>query len=504
MKRCVFLRSGEGWRRLAALVLVAALGWEVGPAVAVAAPAAAAVVQPQWKQTAGVFHTTLPNGMGLWVKPDRRSPTVAHMLWVRVGAMDEPEGQSGVAHVLEHMMFKGTPRLAPGEYSRRVAGLGGRDNAFTSRDATVYHQQVPAAHLETVMELEADRFAHNQWEDAEFWREMEVIKEERRQRVEDQPAAKLFEALSAVAFQAHPYRRPVIGWMADLEGLKPEDVRAFYRRWYVPGNAAVVVVGDVEPDAVWALALKHYGPIAPRPVPERRISAEPPQNGMRTVQTRAAAEQPMVVLAYQAPRLLGRPQEGAAAEAAGAVWDEDALALILLAAVLDGHEGARLGRSLVQPTGQARLADAVDAAYSGSGRGPAQFLLSATPSAGRSTQEVVQALEAQLAEVAAHGVSEAELARAKNQWRAAEVFKLDSVFAQAMQLGSQWLLGQPPDGQQRLIERLQSVSAQAVQAAAQRVLRPERLTRAELLPDAQALAQRRQAVAQRPRLDARH
>jgi len=188
--------------------------------------------------SARVERHTLANGMTLIIKPDRRAPTAVHMVWVRVGSMDEVDGASGVAHVLEHMLFKGTRELGPGEFSRRVAALGGRDNAFTARDFTGYHQQIPASRLEDVMQLEADRFANNQWSDDEFRRELEVVKEERRLRTDDSPRARLFETLYATAFTASPYRRPIIGWMNDLDAMTPADVRAFYRRWYVPANAA--------------------------------------------------------------------------------------------------------------------------------------------------------------------------------------------------------------------------------------------------------------------------
>ncbi|HEX5697909.1 MAG TPA: pitrilysin family protein, partial [Rhodoferax sp.] len=184
--------------------------------------------------------------MTLIVKPDRRAPTAVHMLWLRVGSMDEVDGASGVAHVLEHMLFKGTPTVPAGEFSRRVAALGGRDNAFTSLDYTGYYQQIPSTRLEDVMQLEADRFAHNQWPDDEFKKELEVVKEERRMRTEDNPRALMYEALNATVFVASPYRRPIVGWMSDLEALKPDDARAFYQRWYVPANAAVVVAGDVD------------------------------------------------------------------------------------------------------------------------------------------------------------------------------------------------------------------------------------------------------------------
>ena len=213
---------------------------------------------------------TLANGLTVIVKPDHRAPTAAHMLWVRVGSIDEVDGTSGVAHVLEHMLFKGTALLKPGEFSRRVAALGGRDNAFTSRDATGYHQQIPADKLEDVMRLEADRFANNQWPDDEFKREIEVVKEERRLRTEESPRAMMYEAASAMTFTASPYRRPVIGWMSDLDAMTPDDARDFYRRWYVPANAAVVVTGDVEVARVRALAEKYYGSITARPVPPRK------------------------------------------------------------------------------------------------------------------------------------------------------------------------------------------------------------------------------------------
>jgi len=466
-------------------------------AFGLAHPACADATQPPaWQQTAGVFHTTLPNGFALWVRPDHRAPTAVHMLWVRVGSMDEVDGTSGVAHVLEHMLFKGTPTVAPGEYSRRIAALGGRDNAFTSRDATVYHQQVPAVQLEAVMALEADRFAHNQWPDDEFRRELEVVKEERRQRTDGQPTAQLWEALNAATWQAHPYRRPIIGWMEDLNTLTPDEARAFFRQWYVPANAAIVVAGDVEPDQVLALALKHYGAIPARAVPSRKTSAEPPQLGQRTVQVKAASEKPVVAMSYQAPRLAS--EEGATA------YHVDALALMLLGTVLDGYEGARLGRTLVQPIGGQRLADQVDAGYSGSGRGPAQFVLTATPAAGKTVPELVQALQSQLAQVMENGVTEAELARAKNQWRSSEVYRLDALFAQARQAGDQWLNGLQPDAQARLLAQLQTITPAQVQLAAQRTFVTDRLTLAELVPDAQALAARQQAVAHRPKLNVRH
>ena len=436
---------------------------------------------------------TLANGLTLIIKPDHRAPTVAHMLWVRVGAMDEVDGTSGVAHVLEHMMFKGTPNLKPGEFSRRVAALGGRENAFTSRDMTAYHQQVPAAHLEAVMKLEADRFAHNQWADDEFKREIEVIKEERRQRVDDQPQATLHEALNATVWKAHPYRRPIIGWMADIESLAPDDVRSFHQRWYTPANAAVVIAGDVDPAQVLAWAQATYGQVPARAVPVRKPRTEPQQAGAQRIEVKAPAEQPYVALAFHAPRLIDP-------DAAS----QDALALVMLAAILDGYEGARLGRQLVQPPAGQRLADSAGAYFSGTGRGPGLFVLDATPAEGKDPTQLAQALRDAVAQVARNGVTATELDRVKNQWRAAEVYKLDAVFAQARELGSNWVQGWGVDASDRLLQSLRRVTAEQVQAVAGRYFGSEQSTLAVLVPDREALAQRQQAAGTRPRVTLRH
>jgi zinc protease len=424
----------------------------------------------------------LSNGMTLIVQPDRRAPTAVHMLWVRVGSMDEVDGTSGVAHVLEHMLFKGTERLAEGEFSRRVAALGGRENAFTSRDVTAYHQQVPVGNLEAVMALEADRFAHNRWPDDAFAREMAVVKEERRQRVEDSPQARLFELFSATAFVAHPYRRPIIGWMSDLQAMTPEDVREFYRRWYAPANAAVVVVGDVQVDQVRAWAEKHYGAIPARAVPARKPQTEPVQAGLRRVEYRGRTQQPLLVMGYKVPTLA---HPGADDEAS-----RDALALLLLSGVLDGTSAARLERALVQGRAQPdgsrlRLADSVGASFSPMGRGPQLFMLSGTPVAGITPEALEQALKNEIQRVAQQGVTDAELTRVKNQWSASEVFKLDSLFAQARELGSNWAQGWPANASTLLLERLLAVTAQDVQRVAQRHFRDHQLTVGVLLPGEQ-------------------
>ncbi|WP_371736880.1 M16 family metallopeptidase [Rhodoferax sp. U11-2br] len=414
---------------------------------------------------------TLANGLTLIVKPDRRAPTAVHMLWVRVGSMDEVDGSSGVAHVLEHMMFKGTPSVPEGEFSRRVAALGGRDNAFTSRDYTGYYQMIPSQRLEDVMRLESDRFAHMQWSDEAFRKELEVVKEERRLRTEDNPLALMNEALNAAVFVASPYRRPIVGWMSDLDALTPADARAFYQRWYVPANAAVVVAGDVDVVQVRALADKYYGSLPTRAVPERKPRTEPVQIGIKRLSFKAPAEQAQVTLAFKVPSL----QWSADVQA-----QDDALALTVLAAVLDGYQGARLERALTQ--GPDKVADSVGA-YNGLwGRGPQLFVLMGVPTQGKSTEQVEQALRAQVQRVATEGVTEAELARVKTQWVASEVYKLDSLFNQARELGSQWAQGLPVDAGEVLVQRLRAVTAEQVKAVAARYFGDDQLTVAQLLP----------------------
>ncbi|WP_427913730.1 M16 family metallopeptidase [Ramlibacter sp. MMS24-I3-19] len=427
------------------------------------APTAQGTVQPS------VF--TLDNGMTLIVKPDHRAPTAVHMVWVRVGAMDEVSGSSGIAHALEHLMFKGTKKLGPGEFSRRVAEMGGRENAFTSRDYTGYYQQIPAHRLEDVMKLESDRFANNQWADSEFKHEIEVVKEERRWRIEDQPRSMLYEVISGTAFLASPYRRPVVGWMSDLDAMTPQDARDFFKRWYVPANAAIVVAGDVDPQQVLRLAQRYYGSIAARPVPPRKPQVEPPQAGIRRVEHKAPAEQSYIALSYKVPQV--RAFDGSAET-------RDAMALTVLSAVLDGYSGARLDRALTQ--GPDRVADGAGAGNGLWGRGPQLFTLDGVPAPGKTPEQVEAALRAQVARIARDGVNEAELQRVKTQWIAGQIYKRDSVFSQAQELGSFWAQGLPLDASDRLIDQLKTVTAQQVQAVAAKYFGDDQLTVGTLRP----------------------
>ncbi|MCC6657777.1 MAG: insulinase family protein [Rhodocyclaceae bacterium] len=410
---------------------------------------------------------TLANGLRIIVQEDRRAPTAVHMVWYRAGSMDETDGTSGVAHVLEHMMFKGTKTLKPGEFNKRVAAAGGRDNAFTSLDYTAYFQQVPAKRLPEMMALEADRMANLVLDPKEFAQEIKVVMEERRLRTEDNPQSLVYEKQMAAAFQAHPYRRPIIGWMNDLENMTAADARDWYRRWYAPNNAYVIVVGDVDKDEVFRLAERHYGKIPRKALPERKPQTEPAQVGAKRLTVKAPAKLPYLSLAWKVPAL--RDLRG----------EREPYALEMLAGVLDGHEAARLARNVVRG---AKLAVSAGAGYDATVRGEALFVVSGTPAEGRGVAELEAALRAEIARVASEGVDAQELERVRTQLIAAQVYKRDSMMAQAMEIGRLESAGVHWRDIDTLIERLRSVSAEEVRAAAKKYFGDDALTVAVLDP----------------------
>ena len=431
---------------------------------------------------ANPYETTLKNGLRIIVKEDRRAPTVAQMVWYRIGSMDEVDGASGVAHVLEHMMFKGTPSVGPGEFNKLVAAAGGRDNAFTSRDYTAYFQQVPKEKLAEMMRLEADRMRHLNVDPKEFAQEIKVVMEERRMRTDDNPQSRLFEQMNAVAFQAHPYRRPIIGWMNDLETMTAADAKSWYDTWYVPNNAYVVIVGDVDHREVFALAEKYYGVLESRALPVRKPQVEPAQEGTRRVNVKAPSELPVLIMGYKAPVL--RDVEK----------DSDPYALTMLAAVLDGHDAARLTRKLVR---EDKVALSVGIDYDSTARGPGMIYLHGSPSAGRTVADLETALRAEITRIQKDGISEQELKRARAQLVAAQIYKLDSMFGQAMEIGQTESAGIPYQKIDRTLEKLQQVTAAEVQAVAKKYFSDDTLTIGVLDPQPLDGKPRRATVAAR-------
>lgn len=414
-----------------------------------------------------VHEYTLDNGMRLFVKPDNRAPVVVSQIWFPVGSSYEPPGSTGVSHVLEHMMFKGTETLEPGEFSQIIAREGGRQNAFTGRDFTAYFEQLGADRLEIAFELEADRLANIVFDAEEFEREREVVREERRLTVEDDPTSVAHERFGTLAWATSPYRQPIIGWESDLKQLELDDIRNWYERHYSVNNALLVVVGDVEPDAVHALASTHFGDLEPRPLPEPKARPEITPVGERRAVLRLENATPYLVMGYQVPSL------------ATAGDRNEVYALSLLSSILDGGESARLPERLIR---RDEVASSVSASYSAINRLDTQFYLSGRPRPDGNPDDVEDALRAEVRRIVEDGVTEAELEQARIQARADYVYRLDSLFYQAMEIGLLETAGVGWEAMTGFEDAIEAVTVDAVQAVAERYLSDERLTVVHLLP----------------------
>ena len=427
---------------------------------------------------ANTYEFQLSNGLKLIVREDHRAPTVAHMVWYRAGSMDEVNGKTGVAHVLEHMMFKGTDKVKSGEFSRLVAAVGGRENAFTSRDYTAYFQQVEKSKLDEVMKLEADRMSNLNFDDAEFLKEIQVVMEERRLRTEDNPSSLLNESLMATAYMSSPYRHPVVGWMNDLVNMKAADARDWYRSWYKPNNATVVIAGDVDPKAILQAVEKYYGVASARALPERKPQIEPPQKGIKRVQVKAPADSAQLAMAWKVPKLQ-----------VGKLEDDEPYALELLAAVLDGYDNARLNRTLVK---QERVVNDVGVGYDMISRGPELFLISTSMAKGKTVEQAESSIRKALKEIVDKGILESELKRIKVRILSDQIYKRDSIFGQAMEIGSTEMAGFSWRDIDVMLEKMQTITPSQVQAVAKKYLVDEGLTIAVLDPQARQSSESKQ------------
>lgn len=416
---------------------------------------------------AEVYEKTLSNGLKILVKEDHRAPVLVQQIWYRAGSMDEVTGTTGVAHLLEHMMFKGTKKVPAGEFSKRIAAAGGRENAFTSYDYTAYFQQLHKSRLPLAMRLESDRMRNLQLTEKEFDKEIKVVMEERRWRTDDDPRSLMFEKLMAAVYQEHPYRHPVIGWMNDLQNMTAADAQGWYKTWYAPNNATLVIAGDVNAQEVFTLAQKYYGAIPAAKLPQRKAVGEAPQLGIKRITVKAPAELPFMIMAWQAPTL--RDAEN----------DWKPYALEVLVGVLDGNSSARLNKALVR---EQQVAMDVGTGYESVARGPGMFVIDATPREGKTVGDVENALREQLAQLVRDGVSAEELQRVKAQVMAGEVYKLDSVFYQAMQIGQLESSGLSHKTIPVMLQKLQAVTAQQVQDVAREIFNDDRLTVATLDP----------------------
>jgi zinc protease len=428
------------------------------------------LVLPISSWAANVQEFKLDNGLKLIVQEDHRSPVVVSQVWYKAGSIDEVNGKTGVAHVLEHMMFKGTKKVKAGQFSRLIAAAGGKENAFTSSDYTCYFQQLEKSQLSLAFELEADRMANLQLTKEEFDKEIKVVMEERRWRTDDKPQSLVNEAFQGAVYRAHPYSRPVIGFMNDLENMSFDDAREWYDLWYAPNNATVVVVGDVQAQAVYKLAKQHFGQLSAKKLPVRKPQVEPAQLGERRVVVKAPAKQAYLLMGFHVPSLQEPDKE----------WQP--YALEVLAGVLSGNPAARLNQSLVRDS---QLAVDVSAGYDIMSRGrQSLFELDGTPSEGKTVRELEVALLQQIEKIKQSGVSAEELDRVKAAVIAADVYQRDSMFYQAMQIGTVESIGFSWKMLDQYPAKLRAVTAEQVQAVARQYLTADNLTVASLDPQA--------------------
>ncbi|MEM5581002.1 pitrilysin family protein [Roseibium sp. AS2] len=399
---------------------------------------------------------TLENGLQVVVIPDRRAPVVTHMIWYKVGSADEPEGQSGVAHFLEHLMFKGTTTNPDGAFSRMVAERGGQENAFTSADYTAYFQRVAKEHLPLMMELEADRMEHLVLTDDVVDPERDVVLEERRMRVDSEPGSRLREAVNAITFVNHPYGSPVIGWQSEIEALNKESAIAFYDRFYTPNNAVVVIAGDVEVDRIRALASATYGKVQRRAEPGARVRpAEPPLSGER----RIAVSDPRV-RQESLSRTWIVPSQSTGTGRTPETLD-------VLAYILGQGPSSRLHKSLVLDKEAALSAGAY---YQGSALDDGRFGVYASPQSGHTLEEMEQLIAAELETLLETGVSEAEVERAKNSMIAGAIYAQDSQSQLARLFGGALSIGLTVEDVQTWPAQVSAVTPDDVLAAARAYL----------------------------------
>ncbi|MBM4208097.1 MAG: insulinase family protein [Gammaproteobacteria bacterium] len=409
----------------------------------------------------------LANGLKVLVQEDHRSPVMVSQVWYKVGSSYEPGGITGISHMLEHMMFKGTDKHPAGQFSKIIAENGGDENAFTGQDYTAYFQTMAADKLEVSLELEADRMRNLHLLPEELKKELEVVTEERRMRTEDNPQGKMQEHFNAMAYSSSPYKHPVIGWPADIAAYTVEDLQAWYQRWYAPNNATLVVVGDVKTDDVFKLAEKYFGPLKPSDIKPLKPQTEIEQLGLRRMTVKVPAKLPSILMGYKVPVLKTAQNE----------WE--AYALEVLAGVLDGGSSARLSSGLVRGK---QIAVSAGAGYGLTSRLSDLFELEATPAEGKTLADMEKALKEEVVKLQKTLISPDELQRIKAQVLAGKVYERDSNFYQAMQLGILETVGLGWQKADEYVNKINQVTAAQVQEVAKKYLIADRLNIAYLEP----------------------
>jgi len=409
----------------------------------------------------------LDNGLKIIVKEDHRAPVVVSQVWYKAGSSYEQNGTTGVAHVLEHMMFKGTQKHGPNEFSKIIAENGGRENAFTGQDYTAYFQQLEKSRLPISFELEADRMVNLNMSADEFAKEIKVVMEERRMRTDDKPESVTFEQFAATAFVNSPYHHPIIGWMNDLQNMTAQDAQKWYSDWYAVNNATLVVVGDVDPQEVLTLAKQYFGPLKPKTIPTIKPQKEIPQAGIRRIVVKEPAQLPYLLMGYKVPVV----------KTAEETWEP--YALEMLAHVLDGGNSSRFSKELIR--GKA-IAAGLSTSYDIFSRLDELFLFSGTPSKGFTTGDLEKALREQVERLKKEPVSDKELERIKTQIVASKVYEQDSVFYQAMQLGTLETVGLDWSLMDKFVDNIRAVTPEQIQQVANKYLIDDHLTVAVLDP----------------------
>ncbi|NLO55263.1 MAG: insulinase family protein [Gammaproteobacteria bacterium] len=426
------------------------------------------VITPLMAQTTTEF--SLDNGLKVIVREDHRAPVVVSQLWYKVGSSYEVPGSTGLAHALEHMMFKGSSKLGPGESSRILRELGAEENAFTSDDYTAYYQVIARDRLAVALEMEADRLASLTLPEDEFIREIEVIKEERRMRTDDRPSGLAYERFKALAYPASGYHIPTIGWMHDLDRMTIADLRNWHERWYAPNNATLVIVGDVQPEQVKTLVTRYFAKIPARPTPAAKQPLELAEPGQRSLTLYLKTQLPSLMMGFNVPSLASSDNP------------TEVHALRLIGALLDGGNSARLPAQLER---QQELVAGASAWYDAFSRGDSLFVLSATPNVqkGKTLAQVEAGLWQQLKHLQDTPPSAAELARVRAQVLAAEVYAQDSITSQATQIGQLESVGLSWRIKDNDLAALEAVTPADIQAAAQKFFIPTRLTIAYIHPE---------------------
>ena len=417
-----------------------------------------------------VSQDQLDNGLTVLLLEDHRAPIVTLQVWYKVGARNEQLGITGISHLLEHLMFRGTPKYGEGEFSRLVKQRGGRLNAFTSADHTVYFEQVTTAHLDLMLELEADRMANLSLDQDDLEAERQIVMEERRLRTSDDPASELWEQVSAVAYTAHPYAWPVVGWQRDLESISLDQVKRYRQTYYAPGNAILVIAGDIRRQTVLPKVKATFGTVPAGPPAPPGTALEPLQRGERRITFRRPAALPLYVAAYHAPNL----------------HHQDSPALSVLSVILDGGRSARLQKTLVE---EQRLALSASAGYNDTAKDAPLFTLAMRLAPGKTWQAAEAALFDQLEQLKTRAVSDKELERAKNLVESSFIYSQDSLFYRAMQLGRYASLG---DWQlvRQVVPKLRTVTASEVQRVAQTYLAEDNRTVGVLIPEGPPVSER--------------